>query len=78
MNHDLDEDDVRALRQDGDLGTYLRTLIRKPTTNTPARAGPNPHATHRPGAWPHGTHPTNSAICRPNCPCNPRHQPDTA
>jgi hypothetical protein len=69
------EDDVLALRRDGDLPAYLRSLIRKPARTAPVRAGPDPR--HQPGAWPYGTHPTNSAICRPDCPCNPAGHPET-
>lgn len=66
---DPTEDDIHALRHDGDLRAYLRDLIRKPTTTPTARAGPAHGPLHRPGAWPHGTHPTTSATCRPDCAC---------
>lgn len=71
MDH-VDAEDIRALRRDGDLRGYLRSLTRHTTTpasTTPAApaTGYSPH--HTPGAWPYGTHPTNSAICRPDCPC---------
>ncbi|WP_159011732.1 hypothetical protein [Streptomyces sp. NRRL F-5123] len=69
---DPTEDDITALRRQGDLGAYLRDLIR-PTRHTPEpRAGPDT-PTHGPGhhrgAWPHGTHPATSAICTPDCNC---------
>lgn len=70
MNDEPTEDDIRALHRQGDLGTYLRSLIRKPATSPAVRAGPT-DPRHRPGAWPYGTHPTDSAVCRPDCPCNP-------
>jgi hypothetical protein len=58
MDH-IHEDDIRALRRQGDLRGYLRSLARH--TTTPASAQPaattdyGPH--HTPGAWPYGTHP---------------------
>lgn len=63
------ETQINALRRTGGLPAYLRTLIR-PTRRTPTTRG-DPDPRHTPGAWPHGTHPTNSATCRPDCPCNP-------
>ncbi|MEC3993978.1 hypothetical protein VSR01_10655 [Actinacidiphila sp. DG2A-62] len=66
---DPTDDDITALRRDGDLSQYLRGLIR-PTRTTVATAddrafGPR----HQPGAWPAGTHPPTSAICHPDCGC---------
>lgn len=69
MDH-VDEADIRALRRDGDLRQYLRTLTRHTTTTTtepPPTADYGPH--HTPGAWPHNTHPTTATICRPDCGC---------
>lgn len=73
------EDDIHQLRRDGDLGAYLRGLIRHSRAQASARDGPaptgyGPH--HTPGAWPSGTHPQTSTICRPNCGCAP-HEPTT-
>lgn len=67
---DATDDDITALRRQGDLGRYLRGLIRptRPAApSTPAATAHGPH--HRTGAWPHGTHPTTSLICHPACGC---------
>lgn len=62
-DHPVHRDDITALKADGDLKAYMRSLIHptKPTTTntTPAKrwaAIPKPDD-HRPGAWPPGTKP---------------------
>ncbi|MFF4552760.1 hypothetical protein [Streptomyces sp. NPDC001422] len=67
-----DQDDIAALRQEGDLHVYMRSLIRP--TRTPATAKPRRDRRtwgavpippdHKPGAWPPGTSPPG-----------PEHQP---
>lgn len=58
MTDDITEDDMRAMRQQGDRAVFLRSLI-QPTRTT--NASPPPASRHepghRPGAWPAGTHP---------------------
>lgn len=69
-------DDITALRRDKDLSAYLRGLIR-PTRQAQTDQADRtfgPH--HQPGAWPAGTHPPTSAICRPDCPCALTKPPD--
>lgn len=80
---DIQPDDVHALRRDGDWHAYLRDLIRPTRHVAPARDGPTPrthHPGHTPGAWPHGTQPPTSAVCRPDCGCatppNPYREPN--
>lgn len=60
-------------------GQRCTTRRGKPLTSGPhpartaaASTAPGYGPRHRPGAWPAGTHPTNSLICRPDCPCAPR------
>lgn len=62
---DFDEDDIAAMRREGDLHGFLRDQVRAgrnrravpPAVKPPALPG------HRPGAWPAGTRPPDP---RPN------------
>jgi hypothetical protein len=71
MTRQPTDDDITALRKDGDLPRYLRDLIRPTRHTSPARGDPTtPYGpAHRPGAWPHPTQPPTSLVCQPNCPC---------
>jgi hypothetical protein len=70
-------DDITALRRDKDLSTYLRGLIRPTRTTATTRRDPTHGPHHQPGAWPAGTHPPTSAICRPDCGCALTQPPTT-
>jgi hypothetical protein len=64
-----DQDDITALREEGDLKGYMRSLIRPTREATPTtkrrdrrRWGAIPiPADHKPGAWPPGTSPPGPA-----------------
>lgn len=68
---DLQPDDTRALRRDGDWSAYLRDLIRPTRHTPPARGDPTTGygPGHTPGAWPYPTQPPTSLVCQPDCPC---------
>jgi hypothetical protein len=70
---DLSDDDIAALRKEGDFGAYLR--LRFGAGETPAAATPAPPVIgsangplHKPGAWPSGTR-TDRPTCHPDCDC---------
>jgi hypothetical protein len=71
-------EDITALRRDRDLSAYLRGLIRPTRQAQPDQADRayGPH--HQPGAWPAGTQPPTSTICRPHCGCALTQPPTTA
>ncbi|MFJ4012232.1 hypothetical protein [Streptomyces sp. NPDC090026] len=66
MSDNFDQNDIRAMRRQGDLRSFLRQQmrpIRQPDHNTPP---PRPKSTsHIPGAWPARTR-TRGTTC--NCP----------
>lgn len=73
-DHPVHRDDIAALRQEDDLKTYMRSLLR-PTkkTGTPPKRKPKRTwgavpipADHKPGQWPPGTSPPGPAPERPN------------
>ncbi|MEU3507630.1 hypothetical protein ABZ733_06840 [Streptomyces longwoodensis] len=63
-DHPVHRDDISALRGEGDLSSYMRSLIRPTNSRTPTprrkirRWGDIPiPPDHQPGQWPPGTHP---------------------
>lgn len=55
-DHPVHRDDITALRNDGDLKAYMRSLLRP--TRKPEQTPETPRPTNRPpGAWPPGTSP---------------------
>jgi hypothetical protein len=78
------DDDIRALRHQGDLRAYLRNLARPTRHPTPEPANTTTYSpTHHTGAWPHPTRPPTSPICQPDCPCaihppNPHTHPNAS
>lgn len=73
MSGDLE--DIAALRQDGDLATYLLSLTEgpaerddKPATETPEAEEPDYVIPHR-GAWPIGSAPSGPTPMHGNCTC---------
>ena len=68
-DHPVHRDDITALRGEGDLSSYMRSLIQPTKTNTPTPtkrkptkwgAIPSP-PDHKPGTWPPGTSPPGPA-----------------
>jgi hypothetical protein len=55
---DLTPEDTAAMRREGDLPGYMRSLIRRTATGKPATKpqAPGPPG-RRPGTWPPGTRP---------------------
>lgn len=54
--NDISSEDVTAMRREGDLSEFVRSLIRRPGTRKPAPQAPAPPG-HTPGKWPSGTRP---------------------
>ncbi|MER6534353.1 hypothetical protein ABT215_11180 [Streptomyces sp900105755] len=61
-------DDITALKADGDLKAYMRSLIQPTKSTTPAPRKRRPRwgsipipPDHKPGAWPAGTQPPGPA-----------------
>lgn len=68
-DHPVHRDDITALRGEGDLANYMRSLIQPtksaapgPQKRKPRKWGAVPiPADHRPGQWPPGTSPPGPA-----------------
>lgn len=63
-DHPVHRDDITALRQEDDLHTYMRSLIRPTKNPAPATRKRKPTwgaipipPDHKPGTWPAGTQP---------------------
>ncbi|GHH58153.1 hypothetical protein [Streptomyces candidus] len=57
---DIDPDDIKAMRKQGDLSSFLRQQIAAGRTRrepAPAKPPPQPPGRRRPGTWPPGTRP---------------------
>lgn len=55
-DHPVHRDDIKALRRDGDLKTYMRSLLR-PTRHQDTQTTPPPRPNRAPGTWPYGSQP---------------------
>jgi hypothetical protein len=66
---DIDPDDVKAMRKQGDLGSFLRQQIAAGRTRrepAPAQPPPQPPGRRRPGEWPATAHDVRTCqTCHP-------------
>jgi hypothetical protein len=66
VSDDITEDDMRAMRQQGDRSTFLRSLIKPTRTGQVPAPPPTRHEPdHRPGTWPAGTQPPGPLPAQP-------------
>lgn len=69
---DFDPEDIRAMREQGDIKAFVLSLARPTRQTAPKQEQPEEPRVHiaRPGAWPCGTAPSGPSPgpCCPACP----------